>query len=287
MKKFITTLGIFIMLAPFGVAHALSSEVHIATDGKATVSSAKVIQIAGSTLFARLYWGDAFMRITIKTNSTTKFLRATGEATTFAEVSVGNLLDVTGTLEPQSDTLNIIASSVRNSSVQKEQSTLSGAVTGIDLSLRQFTLSNKERGIVTVKTTSSTQFLKGSRTLDLEHLRVGDSVTKASGDYDIPSKILSAQSVTTYIDLALYKPRLFIGKLAETPASANATSIKINANGAVFTVFLGDKTTIMRNDKSATTLGRFVAGDTIRLYGTRRESDDPAIDAEVIRNTNL
>lgn len=285
-KKFTILLLTLLFLVP-AAAHALSSEIHVTKDGKASVSGAKIMQQAGNTFFARLYWGDAFIRFTIKTTSATKFLRGTGEGTTIAEIKEGDLLDVSGELQSQSDTLTVIASSVKNSSVQKEQVTLSGTVKGVDLSMRQFTLNNKEHGVVTVNVATSTVFLKGTRTLDLEHLRIGDRITKTSGDYDIPSKTLAAQSVTTHVDPALYKPRLFIGKLTEAPSSSDATSIKVTVSDIPFTVFLDSKTVIMRNNRSTTTLQRFVAGDTIRLYGTRREADEPIIDAEVVRNINL
>lgn len=286
-KKFTILLLALLILAPTGTVRALSSEIHVTKGGKASISSAKIMQTAGNTFYARLYWGDAFVRFTIKTNSTTKFLRGTGEGTTIAEIKDGDLVDVSGELQSQSDTLTIIASSVKNSSVQKEQSVISGTVTSVDLTARQFTLNNKERGVVTVHVATTTVFLKGTRTLDLEHVRIGDRVSKTSGDYDIPSKTLSAQSVTIYVDPALYKPRLFIGKLNETPSSTEATTIKVTISDTLFTVFLNDKTIILRNNRSTTTLQRFVAGDTIRLYGTRREVDEPIIDAEVVRNTNL
>lgn len=285
-KKFIILLLALLFLAPV-MTHALSSEIHVTKDGKASVSGAKIMQQAGNTFFARLYWGDAFIRFTIKTNSATKFLRGTGEGTTIDEIKDGDLLDVSGELQSQSDTLTVIASSVKNSSVQKEQATLSGTVTSVDLSLRQFIFNNKDRGAVTVNVATSTVFLKGTRTLDLEHMRVGDRISKTSGDYDVPSKTLVAQSVTIYVDPALYKPRLFVGKLAEAPSSPDATSIKVTVRDTPFTVFLDGKTVIMRNNRSTTTLQRFVAGDTIRLYGTRREVDEPIIDAEVVRNINL
>lgn len=284
-KKILMTLAVFLTLAPAS-AFALSSEIHVTKDGKANISSAKVMQQAGNTFFARLYWGDAFIRFTIKTNSSTKFLRATGEATTIAEIKDGDLLDVSGELQSQSDTLTIVASSIKNSSVQKEQANLSGIVTAINPPLQQFTLNNKERGFVTVNTSTSTQFTKGNRSLDLEHIRIGDRITKASGDYDIPLRTLVASSVTTYIDPLLYKPRLLVGRLAEAPTSEN-NSIKVTINGVPFTVFLSSTTTIMRKDKSTTTLQRFIKGDTIRIYGTRREVDEPIIDAEVVRNINL
>ena len=285
-KKFLFTLVAFLTLAPVS-ALALSSEIHVTKSGKADVSSAKVMQQAGSTFFARLYWGDAFVRFTIKTNSSTKFLRATGEATTIAEIKDGNLLDVSGELQSQSDTLTIIASSVKNSSVEKEQAVLSGTVTALNPSSQQFTLNNKERGFVTVKTATSTQFIKGNRSLDLEHIRIGDRITKTSGDYDIPSRTLVANSVTTYVNPALYKPRLFIGKLTETPSSTETTTIKVSVSDTLFSVFLGNNTEILRNNRSTTTIQRFIKGDTIRIYGTRREIDEPTIDAEVVRNINL
>ena len=285
-KKLLFTLVATLMFAPIS-AFALSSEIHVTKDGKADISSAKVMQQAGNTFFARLYWGDAFIRFTIKTNPSTKFLRATGETTTIVEIKEGDLLDVSGELQPQSDTLTINASSLKNSSVQKEQANLSGMVTAINPPLQQFTLNNKERGFVTINISTSTQFIKGNRSLDLDHIRIGDRILKASGDYDIPSRTLVASLVTTFVDPALYKPRLLIGKLFEAPTSENSASIKVTISEIPFTVFLNSTTTIMRNNRSTTTLQRFIKGDTIRIYGTRREIDEPIIDAEVIRNINL
>lgn len=286
IQRIVILLALAVLL-PTQAAYALSSEIHVTKDGKAAISSAKVMQQAGSTFFTRLYWGDAFVRMTIKTNSSTKFSRATGEVTTIAEVKDGDMLDVSGELQSGSDTLTIIARTVQNSSVQKEQTTMSGNVKSVDISARQFEIFSKERGIVIVNVATSTMFLKGNRTLDLEHLRIGDKIIKTSGDYDIPSKTLSAQSVTIYVDPALYKPRLFIGKLAEVPASIDTNSIKVTISDVPFTIFLNSTTIIMRNNKSTTTMERFIKGDTIRLYGTRREIDEPIIDAEVIRNINL
>lgn len=275
------------LLAPFSAAYALSSEIHVTRDGKTSVSGAKIMQIAGNTLFTRLYWGDAFVRFTVKTNSDTKFLRATGEATTIAEINSGDLLDIAGELESQSETLTIMASSIKNSSVQKEQAILSGTVTGVDLSLRQFTMKSKERGAITVNVATSTQFSKGTRTIDLEHVRTGDRISKTSGDYNLSSKTLEAKNIVVYIDPNTFKPKLFIGKLIEAPTYSDAVSMKVSVNKTPYTVFLNNNVAIMRNNKSTTTLQRFVVGDTLRLYGAIREIDEPIIDAEVIRNTNL
>lgn len=280
-------LGTIFLLAPLGIAEAASSEVHVTKDGKATMSNVKVMQINGNTFFTRLYWGESFVRLTIKTTAATKMLRATGEVTTLAEMHEGDLLDVTGELASQSDTLTLVASSIKNSSVQKEQAVMSGMVKSIDLPSQQFTLDSKKKGIVVVSIATSTQIFKGTRTLDLEHLRVGNTITKVSGDYDLPTKTLRADTMTIYVDPAFYKPRLFKGRLAEAPIAGDSSSVKVTIDETTFTIALNNKTSILRNNKSTTTLERFLKGDSIRLYGTRREVDEPIIDAEVIRNTNL
>lgn len=282
-KKLIILVAL--LFVPFAFTQA-ASEIHVTKDGKALISSAKVTQIAGNTLFTRLYWGDSFIRLTIKTGNTTAFSRATGEATTIAEIKEGDFLDASGELAGQSETLTLIATSIKNSSVQKERTVTFGTVTGINLSAHQFTLQTKKLGAITVNVASSTKVFKGSRTLDLEHLRVGNIITKASGDYDLPTKTLAAESFTIYIDPLFYKPRLFKGVLSEAPSSGS-TSLLIRIDDIPFTVFLSGTTTVMRTDKSTTTIERFLKGDSIRLYGTRREVDEPIIDVEAIRNMNL
>lgn len=278
-------VGVLMMVMPVAFVEAASSEMHVEASGKASVTNAKVMQIAGSTFFARLYWGDAFIRFTVKTNSKTKFFRATGEATTIDEIQPGDLLDVSGELESGSNTLNLVATSVKNASVQKEHSALSGNVAKIDLSLRQFTMYSTVWGPVTVKTSTTTIFTKGNRTLDLEHLRVGDKLTKVVGDYNIASQTMIADSVTTHLDMSQFAPRLFVGKLIETPSGSSA--IKVMIDNVPHQITINDKTEIMRKDRSKVTLQRFVLGDAVRIWGALREVDDLVVDAEVVRNINL
>jgi hypothetical protein len=262
---------------------ALGSEVNITKDGAANVSSVKVMQIFGSTLATRLYWGDAFVRLTVKTSNKTGFFRGTGETTTIKEIAEGDFLDVTGMLEPGSSALTIIASSVKNSSVQKKQTTFSGKVVSVDLVNRRFGLDVLKVGTVTVNISTTTQFVKGNRILDLEHVKVGDTITKTSGDYDLNTKTLVAQSVLTYVDLTYYSAQNFEGKLE----SVSATSIKVLFNGVSYTVNMTNKTVLLNKNRNAVLLSRFVVGDTIRIFGAIQEIDEPVINAEIIRNTSL
>ena len=288
MKKILLALFLCLLLTPFTRVTAFTgSEVNITKDGNATVSGVKVMQIFGSTLATRLYWGDAYIRLTVKTNNKTSFLRGTGEVTTIKEIAEGDLLDLTGVLEPGSSALSLLASSVKNSSVQKKQTTFSGSVVSVDLSGRKFVLDSKKFGVINVVTNEATQFTKGNRTLDLEHVRVGDIITKTEGDYDFSNKTLIAQSVLTYVDLNYYKPKNFEGQLQEITGTTAPTSIKILINGTSFVINITNKTSVFSKNRKTTLLSRFVSGDTVRVYGAIREVDEPIIDATIVRNINL
>lgn len=289
MKKLIVLLSLSILIGVVGVPqHALAgSVVNITKEGVASFAEAKVMQLAGDTLYTRLYWGEAFVRLTVKTNSKTKFYRGTGELTTISEVAEGNLLDVSGELESGGNTLTLNASSIKNSSVQKQQTNASGKVVSVDLGLRKFVLDSKISGVINVNVKPETSFVKGNRTLDLEHVLVGDMITKVSGDYDLNTKTLIANSVLTHVDPSLYKAKNFDGTLQVVSGVTVPTSIRVLVGTISYTVNLRENTSILKKNRSKGSLNRFVVGDTVRIYGSIVEVDEPIIDAEIVRNMSL
>lgn len=284
MKKYIF-LTLLVFIFPF-LALA-GSEVHITKDGVANVTGVKVMQQAGTTFYTRLIWGDSFVRMLVKTNMSTKFYRATGEATTINEVRDGDYLDIIGELESGTSGLTLVATSIKNSSVQKEQASFPGKVLSINLQARSFVMDTKSVGQVTIQATTTTVFQKGSRTLDLEHLKVGDTIVKASGDYDLSTKVMIATYVRTFVDPNMYKPKTFEGKLSAIISSTTPAVIKINISGIDYIVNLNPNAQILNKVRSSITMVRFVSGDNIRVYGALREVDEPIIDADIIRNTSL
>lgn len=288
MKKPIVLLTLLLM-ASYGLPGEASagSVVNITKEGVASFTEARVIQLAGGTIYTRLYWGDAYVRVTIKTTNKTKFYRGTGELTTLSEVGEGNLLDLSGELESGGNTLTLIASSVKNSSIQKQQTTANGKVVSIDLGTRKFVIDSKKLGVITVNVKPETNFVKGNRTLDLDHLRVGDTITKASGDYDISTKTLIAESVVTHVDLGQYKPKNFEGTLQVVSGVTLPTSLRVLIGGTSYTVNLREKTSVFNKSRGTVSLGRFVVGDLVRIYGSVIEVDEPVIDAEILRNMSL
>ncbi len=284
MKEYLAVLALLCL--PFPV-FALSSEVHITKDGKAVMNGVKVMQLAGQTFFTRLYWGDAFVRLTVKTNSKTIFYRATGEKTNLGEVAVNDILNLEGELEPGGSDLVIVPKTIKNSSVEKEQSILSGKVASLDLGNNKFTLDSKSKGIITVSVDTNTEFTKGNRRIDLGRVKVNDSIIKADGDYDFKTKTLSAKKIVVYVDLNTFKPKVHEGAVESIRGTTLPTDISIKIGKIVYTVYLDDKAEVINKERKKIVLSRFEAGDKIRLYGVIREIDEPVIDAEVIRNMDL
>jgi hypothetical protein len=286
MKKILSILLAVVVLLPLNLKAFSGSEVHITKDGLATITDAKVMQIAGGTLFTRMYWGDSYVRLTVKTNQSTKFYRGTGEVTTISEISEGDMLDVAGQLTG-GDILTLVTFTVKNTSVQKKQTSFSGKVQSVDIPSKTFILNDKKIGSITVMATSTTRFVKGNRTLDLAHVLPGDTVSKVAGDYNINTRTVVADSVITYVDLNMYKPRNFQGALKEIVSTNIPGSIKVMVDGKIYTVKITDKTSILNTVRNKVSLNRFETDDTIRIYGAIREVDEPIIDAEIVRNISL
>ncbi len=286
MKRNILILAFVFLVWPTISSAFSGSEVHITKEGLATITDTKVMQIAGGTLFTRMYWGDSYVRLTVKTNQSTKFYRGTGEVTSLSEVSVGDMLDVTGQLTG-GDVLTLVTTSVKNSSVQKKQTIFSGKVQGVDFASKTFILNDKKIGTVTVVATSTTRFVKGNRNLDLDHIVVGDTITKVAGDYNINTRTIVADSVVTYVDLNTFKPRNFQGSLREIVSTTIPGSLKIMFEGKVYTVYINESTSVLNTMRNKVSLNRFQVDDTIRVYGAIREVDEPIIDAEIVRNISL
>jgi hypothetical protein len=283
-------IGIFGTFLVPASALAGSSAV-IKDNGTISVTSAKVMMIAGTTIYTRLYWGDSFIRVLVKTDEKTRIVRRFGEVTSIKEIKEGDMLDIEGTLETGGGTsLNIIPTFVRNQSVEKIQNSYSGTVTEFvaTSAYRGFTLYTKSQGIMTVAFGTSTVVTKGSRTIDLQRIKVGDTVTSVEGEYDFKTKILSARRIVIYFDKNTLLPQTFEGVLRELPKSTvTPTSMIVGIKGLNYRIEIPSSARIWNTARATTSLSRFVAGDTIRILGALREADDPIIDANIIRNINL
>ena len=285
--------GVLISALLFVPALALaapSSEIHITPDGAFTAKNVVVMQKSesGSTFFSRVMWGDIFLRITVlaaPSGTAAKITKNNGGAATYTDVKVGDLLNVEGTLSPGADTLLIKATTVRDLSLNVESKNISGAIKTLNVSLNNFTLTDKKLGAITVVAPYNIQ--KGARTISIGELAFGDKVLSASGTFDYSTKTFTASDMEVYQDKLVFKAQNFQGTLKSLSGTALPTTAVITVGKTDYTVYLAASAKVMSKNKALTTLRRFTTGDTVRFYGSIRQTNLQEIDTTLIRNLNF
>ena len=109
----------------------------------------------------------------------------------------------------------------------------------------------------------------------------------APGTYDYPTNTLTASSVDVYQSKSIFTSRNFEGTLKSICGTALPAVLTVTVGGTDYTAYLPDKSAVLKSNKSATSLTRFVVGDTVRLYGKIRQANLTEIDADTVRDLNF
>ena len=239
-----------------------------------------VQQIAGKTFYTRIWWGEMFMRMTVRTNDKTVFTKKFGESITVSEIKVGDVLSAEGTLVPGSDRVDIDAILVKNWSDQTGASAFSGNITETSPSA---VLKISSGDLVVLNFDNSSVIKKGNLTIQPSALNLNDKILSASGVFDHASKKLTVSEMKVYQNMSLFVAQNYEGIYK----GAGDGFITVSVGSTDYSVRYTDKTSILRANRSATLLSRFVTGDKVRFYGIKREAEQSVIDATIIRNLNL
>lgn len=272
------------------VASAASpSDIHITPDGTFSATNVVVYQKAGTgNFFSRVTWGDAYVRVTVLAHNDTAVTKAHGEPATSNDIQEKDVLDVEGRLSSGEGALMVYATRIRDTSLQVETKTLSGTVAGVNADTSSLVLSNKIFGATTtVVLLPSAIIQKGVRTINLSDVFAGDRILSVSGTYDYSKNTFSANLVEVYQDKSIFVLKNFEGKLKSVSAAVLPTTLVVTVGNTDYTVYLGGSAGVLRNNKKAVSLSRFVAGDTVRLYGAIRQTNFTEIDASVVRDLDF
>ena len=258
-------------------------EIVVTKEGVMTLRNVKITQIVGTTLFTRLIWENMFLRLTVKTNTNTKFFRRYGEPTNRAELAEGDYLNIDGALESGGDSFSMLAGNVADLAVLKEMSEFHGNVGAVMPDANAFTVFTTKYGPVRVSTASST-IIKGSLTIQVSGLYVGDKILSVSGEYNHSDNSLVATAISVYVDLKQFKPRNYEATLTTINSP---TSLTVKSEGGSYSVVLAGDTVLKNKARKVVPFKRFVEGDSLIIYGATSESATTTITAEVIRNLSL
>lgn len=264
-----------------------ASELSILPSGELSVKRLTVLQLAGKNLFARANWGTAFIRVTVLVNDSTKITKSHGDPGVLSDLKVGDVLDVDGTLSSSAESIIVGATAIRNTSADVAQKSVSGKIISVNGSALTMVVSDSTLGQVTVAVPASVPITKGARSIEFSDIGAGDRVVSASGMYDYQSNTFTANTLEIYQDSTVFLPRNFQGTLKSISGKALPVSMVVTVDGVDYTVYFDQKATVLKKDKSAATLARFVAGDTVRFWGAIRKTNLTEVDGEIVRDLNF
>ncbi len=168
-------------------------EVHITGNGNALVRGAKVVSVSGTDVSATTAFGPSTLSWIIHTDTSTQFVRRFGGASSVAEITAGDTISFSGPLATSSG-LVVNAKIVKDWSILKTRSMLTGVVASINAGSSSFGLSTNNHGTVTVNVASSTILMKNGINILFSLLGIGDKV-KASGTFDAQASTLAAERI--------------------------------------------------------------------------------------------
>lgn len=278
---------IFAALLPAYAGADTISQISIGTDGGFSANGLTVMQISGGDIFTRATWGQSFLRIMVLLGSQTAITKDHGEIASAQNIAVGDTLDVDGTIETGASDIIITAKNVRDVSLEQESKTLSGTVRSVNPDAVSFVLANTSFGSTTVQVSTSTSVTKGLRQITFGDISVGDKILSASGTYNYQTNVLLAGAIGIYQDKKIFLPQNFQGTLKSISGAVLPANMIVTVGGTDYTVYLPQNASVLSVNKKSASLTRFVAGDTVRFYGSIRQTDLSEIDADTVRDLNF
>ncbi len=265
-------------------------ELHVMDNGHVKIEGAQIDKIAGSTFYTKIYWGQTSLRITVRTNASTVFTKHYGGTMPLSDVAEGDFISLEGDFYTGSSVLDVTASSVKDWSAQKESDTFTGTISAVTATTPPgFILSRIGQPQVIVMVSPTTQITRGN--ISSATLAAGDTVLSVIGTFDHLNNTLAADSVKLYQDMSVFAPRNFEGKIVSVSGTSLPVQVVFSTteNGKMkqYTAVIPANASVLNAKRIPASIGRFLVGDSIRIYGAIRETSQMTVDAQIIRNLNL
>jgi hypothetical protein len=264
-------------------------EIHIGRNGKTTIEGLRVVQIANTTIFGRTTWDESFIRWTIKTDAKTDIKKRFGDSIKVSDLKDGDYLSIEGSVEG-GNSISIIATKIINWSDYTSISTYSGLIKRIDEVGKKITVSTARGLDIVVTISPETVVYRNKREINSNYLKIGDKVSDITGLYNSSTGVMAASKIFTEINPSIFAEQNYQGKLITVPnPNVSPVTFSVEINGKEYTVILNSGYTVLNSKREKTTFTRFLAGDTIRLWGAIRSDDDElsTIYADLVRNLNF
>lgn len=299
MKKIL--LSVFILALALVAGRAVASEVDsndndnypgskvsvsINNNGKVDIGGAKITAInnASTTITVFTGWGTSGQTYTVNV-SQASWVRRYNYETTIAEVSVGDYVSFTGTVDKTAAGFVIKADKIKDHSIQKLLPEHDGIVTAKSGFSLTVTFKNSSESTI-VMTTATTTIQKNGATSSLSDIVVGSKLT-IFGLLNNAQKTLNATSIRINASVANKPAKNYQGTLKSIATSTTEALLVITIDGSDKSVHVPNSALIYNKKFKAVSLNTYKVGDTVRFFGSFRAGDDVHADASIVRDINI
>lgn len=299
MKKILLSVFIFALALVAGraVADEVDSNdndnypgskvsVSINNNGKVDIGGAKITAInnASTTLTVYTGWGTAGQTYTVDI-SQASLTRRYNYGATLAEISVGDFISFTGTIDKSVAGLVVKADKVKDHSIQRHIPEHDGTVTAKSGSSLTVTLKNSSQSTI-VMTTATTTIQKNGATSSLSDIVVGSRLT-IFGLLNNVQNTLNATSIKINASAANKPAKNYQGTLKSIATSTTEALLVITVDGSDKSVHVPNSALIYNKKFKVVSLSAYKVGDTIRFFGSFRAGDTVHADASIVRDINI
>lgn len=201
-----------------------------------------------------------------------KLVRRFGAKMAVADIQVGDMLTVQGTV----DGTNVAAKMIRDMSLQAHNGSFEGSVQTVNGA--SFTLKTSKRDRQTINTDSSTVFKKNGKIGALSDVVVG-AMVKVEGVWDRANSNVTAKTVNVIVKMKEIK-------ISGTLSAKTDTMLTVkDAKGATYNVDI-THAHLVRKNGGKSMVSEFNVGDSVQVMG-KHQGDSMDVTATIVKDTSI
>lgn len=205
-------------------ADTAQTQLSVAPNGQVMMRGAKVVALHGTLATVETSWGETSFRWTVELTGSTRYVPDMKSADAIAAISVGDTVNITGSLDTSRAVPTLIASVFKDMSHYEEGATIAGSVLSVDTKAQALVIQN-DAGTTTIDIFRGTIITKDGNRATLGDIDAGMTVS-AIGSLNRISNMLSAERLAIAAQPVSKGTGFFSGILAWFQGSRGALSVR-------------------------------------------------------------
>jgi hypothetical protein len=275
MRTKLLGISLVMLLAFFALASTARADT---ATGTITVSGT-LATMSGVSAPATLTITAGATTYTVEVTADTKIVRRFNGTSDLNEFIIGDTLQVKGKLSDSSANI-IIATWIKDLSVQRAGGTFHGNIVTLDCANSKFTYKPDKRVEQTVYLSVNTKIIRGGEKISCADLKNGERAI-IIGLWRQADKRINADRIIVFMKTLSGT----ITKIETTNGGLPATLTVLHKNSQTWTVNITSSTKLYRRYMGTATIDEFAVGDKIEARGTQGTGN--IINAKVVRDNSI